>query len=164
MREGYIHFYVRKSLRQRNWQLLAGQYPGGSDDELPPLNVMDPELSRDDSPDHRRHSKNKLVPDLVALKGETLLVIEMKPRYDKADEEKLVDILSRRREDFLRSLRELVKSGRVQLGAEIHRLAIVPCLGFSAPKDYPKRVGFCYLIVRESGEVLFDGNTVLAEF
>ena len=57
---------------------------------------MDPYFARDQSPDHRRHSLNKLVPDLIAYRDNEFLIIEMKPRYSKADEDKLLELLSGR--------------------------------------------------------------------
>ena len=37
-------------VRDGGWRLIAGQYPGGSDDELPALNIVDPTVARDNSP------------------------------------------------------------------------------------------------------------------
>src|SRR5690349_13936288 len=108
-REDFIHYSVRKLLKDNNWLLLAGQYPNGSDDEIPSMNIMDPILSRDQSPDHRRHSMNKLVPDLVAYKGNHIFIIEMKPKYSLEDERKLIETISIRRNDFLNSLSYLLK-------------------------------------------------------
>lgn len=65
--EGHIHIVMRKFLKSNHWLLIAGDYPGGSDHELFPLNVVDPAVARDHSPDPSRHSLGKIVPDLVAL-------------------------------------------------------------------------------------------------
>ncbi len=75
IRQDLVHYSVREFLRSKGWQLIAGQYPNGSDNELPPLNVLDPNLARDNSPDPRRHSKNKYVPDLVACKQKLMRLI-----------------------------------------------------------------------------------------
>ena len=76
--EGHIHVVMRDVLRQKGWTLVAGEFPGGSDHELYPLNVVDPVVARDASPDPRRHSLGELIPDLVALRGANLFVGEAK--------------------------------------------------------------------------------------
>ncbi len=128
---------MRSQLRSDGWTLLAGQFPGGSDDELPPLNVVDPEVARDLSPDPRRHSSGKLVPDLVALRESVLLVVEAKVGYSEDDRRKLLELLGPRRVDFFRALREL---GRRRGVAELElpeRLEIVPALAQSAARPVP---------------------------
>jgi len=54
--EGHIHLAMRQILIAQGWSLIAGELPGGSDHDLYPLNVVDPALARDRSPDPRRHS------------------------------------------------------------------------------------------------------------
>lgn len=156
LREDFIHYYVRQGLRELGWTLLAGQYPSGSDDELPCLNIVDPALARDRSPDHRRHSSNKLVPDLLALLDAVLLVIEMKPIYDLQDELKLLDIVGPRRPDFDRALDRLVLA-RGLLLPRAGSFRLQPCLGFTAGFLFPRRPDFCYLTVDQSGAMTIDG-------
>ncbi|MBU4489722.1 MAG: hypothetical protein KKE79_03705 [Actinobacteria bacterium] len=155
MREDEIHYSVRSFLKSRDWHLIAGQYPNGSDDELLALNIMDPELARDDSPDHRRHSMNKLVPDLVALKDATLLIVEMKPSYSKSDEEKLLEILGDRRTDLIRALRELFALLKINTSVEVSELLVVPCQGMTSGATRPTRIDFGYFDVRGIGDVAF---------
>ena len=131
LREDVIHFAVRTFLRECGWLLIAGQYPNGSDDELPPLNVVDPEVACDDSPDCRRHSLNKLVPDLVAVRQDELLVIEMKPDYDEGDVSKLEELLGARRADFEACLLDLAGRRRLQLATKVSDLIPLPALAFS---------------------------------
>ena len=128
--EGMVHVATRAQLRADGWRLIAGQFPGGSDDELSPLNVVDPVVARDRSPDPRRHSLGKLVPDVVALKDLTLLIVEAKVGYSEADRLKLLDLLSTRRIDLYRALREFagVRGFPELLNPE--RLTIVPALAF----------------------------------
>lgn len=164
MREDYIHFFARRFLRERDWLLVAGQYPDGSDDELPSLNVMDPELARDRSPDHRRHSMNKLVPDLVAYREGYLLVIEAKPRHDTGDEEKLLNMLGQRRADFLNALDTLIRGRGIGIPTSISELTLVPCLSFSAPKRFRMRQEFAYLIIREELKKLIGNGLLPSEF
>jgi len=54
--EGHVHVAMRRVPRGQGWLLVAGEFPGGSDHELYPPNVVDPMVAKDDSPDPRRHS------------------------------------------------------------------------------------------------------------
>ena len=40
--EGRIHVAMRTILAEEGWDLIAGEYPGGSNHDLYPLNVVDP--------------------------------------------------------------------------------------------------------------------------
>ena len=140
LREDVIHYQARQYLREHGWFLVAGQYPNGSDDDLPTLNVVDPILACDNSPDHRRHSKNKYVPDLVAVKNRSVLVIEFKPCYCPKDEEKLVSLLSGRRYDFIEALSELVSNHHIPL--LVSAASFIPCLGFSMSSGFHRNANF----------------------
>ncbi len=161
LREDIIHFAVRQFLTLSAWEPLAGQYPNGSDDELPSLNIMDPHLARDNSPDHRRHSKNKLVPDLLAISENVVLVIEMKPLYAISDENKLDEMLLTRRTHFLAAFRELIEKRKSHLNIPIETLHYVPCLAFSSGSQFPTRADFCYFLVRDIDSVIFRGNSIV---
>lgn len=150
MREDFIQYWIRQHLANTGWQLVAGQYPNGTDD-LPPLNVVDPVLARDDSPDHRRHSANKLVPDLVAVKDGDVVVAEMKPRFDAEDVAKLRGLATTRRGDFDSALAELSLRRRLQL--DVPRLRFVPALGFADMTPYPAIPGLRYFLVQPDGAV-----------
>ena len=84
---------MRQVLKGLGWSLIAGEYPGGSNHELYPLNVVDPVVARDRSPDPRRHSFGELIPDLVALLGRELLIGEAKVKYDDGDRQKLEELI-----------------------------------------------------------------------
>jgi hypothetical protein len=162
VREDIIHYAVRKYLRDAGWDLVAGQYPNGSDDELSPLNIVDRTVSCDNSPDHRRHSSGKLVPDLVAYKNGTLLIIEMKATYSPSDEAKLLSIITDRRDDFLGALRILLASTRPALAGFLNELQLVPCLGMTADcSPRPERDDFGYFDVEGSGRVRVSGQLSL---
>lgn len=161
LREDVIHYSVREFLREAGWKLVAGQYPDGSDDELAPLNVVDPELARDNSPDHRRHSKNKLVPDLIACHENVMVVIEMKPSYSPEDEAKLLRLLNERMRDFLTALKAFVALRRIALPEPIEDFSFVPCLGFSATSTYSRRDDFGYFLVSEPMGVIFEGTNLV---
>ena len=76
--EGEVHRAMRHHLKASGWSLIAGEYPGGSDHELYPLNIVDPAVARDRSPDPRRHSKGELIPDLVALRSGMLIFVSLR--------------------------------------------------------------------------------------
>lgn len=145
--EGMVHVAARAQLRADGWQLVAGQYPGGSDDELWPLNVVDPVVARDDSPDPRRHSLGKLVPDVVALDAGILLIVEAKVGYSEGDRAKLDELLSMRRSDLFTALREFGRvRGFPQLMAP-ERLVLVPGLAF-VRGDAPATVARRFALIR----------------
>jgi len=123
--EDLIHVAIRRFLTKSKWTLLAGQYPGGSDNHLSRLYIRDPTVARDQSPDPRRHSRETFIPDLVAIKDDTILLVEMKPTFSVSDAEKLRKIRGPRFADLKRALHE-------QLGIEIDKPDQVQCgLGFS---------------------------------
>lgn len=155
LREDYIHYVVREYLKSKKWVLIAGQYPDGSDDELLPLNVMDPKVSRDRSPDPRRHSRDKLVPDLVAIKTTTVLVLEMKPTYSPADEQKLRRLLGERREDFVRALDARLSKLNISIPKPSGELTLAPGLGVSALSEHVVCDDFCYLLIDSLGACAF---------
>ena len=158
LREDVIHYSVREFLRKSGWKLVAGQYPDGSDDELAPLNVVDPALARDQSPDYRRHSKNKLVPDLLACRKNVMVIVEMKPQYSPSDEAKLLMLLGDRFEDFVNALRDFVSLRRIALPGDLDQMDYLPCLGFTATASYQRRDDFGYFLVSEPMAVMFEGT------
>jgi len=154
-REDIIHYVTRKFLIEENWRLLAGEYPNGSDDELHSLRIMDKLLAKDNSPAHRYHSLNKLVPDLLAIKGNELLIIEMKPSYSKQDEIKLIDMLNKRKEEFLYYLEEFLIRYFPNIVGSIHDLKFTPVLGFSSSKNLERHKDFKYIIVQSLNKAEF---------
>jgi len=154
MREDEIHYAVRQFLRREGWTLVAGQYPNGSDDELPILNVKDPAVARDDSPDPRRHSLDKFVPDLIALKANIALVVELKPAYDAGDEQKLTELLSRRFDRLVRALEELSARTPQLQNVSWRSLRYVATLGFcSLQPGWTPNPGFALLLVENLNSV-----------
>lgn len=155
LREDVIHYYMRRGLRELGWILVAGQFPNGSDDELRALQVVDPSVARDRSPRPRQHALDKLVPDLVAYKSGTLLVIEAKPTPDLDDEIKLKRLLSERCLDFYEAVRPmLVEAG---ITDDVTRMRLVPALAFTAGTASTFSPNLAYI------EVGSDGSLVLRE-
>lgn len=147
--EGSIHLAIRRHLHDDGWLLIAGQFPGGSDDDLPTLYIVDPAMARDNSPDPRRHSEGKLVPDVVALRGRTLLILEAKPRYSAEDRAKLISLLEERSADLLAALREFAdRRGCAQL-LPVETLKLVPAQAFAATARAPADEQVAHFLVED---------------
>lgn len=156
--EGFVHVAMRSIVRQAGWELIAGEYPGGSDHELYPLNVIDPNVARDNSPDCRRHSLGELIPDLVALKGRDLLIAEAKVCYNLADQEKLVNLLSKRRSDLEAALRKFAVERGFDNLLPIETLCIYPLLVFVKYDNAPPPIAnFSHLLVETLNSGYFNG-------
>jgi hypothetical protein len=157
--EGHVHVAMRRILRDRGWLLIAGEYPGGSDHELYPLNVVDPALARDLSPDPRRHSLGEIIPDLVALKGRRLILAEAKVSFDLDDQIKLQKLLSERRPDLLSALRKFATDRRVSALLPIETIEFHPTLVFTGFSNTPPPPpGFTFLRVLEAKKGIFEGG------
>lgn len=157
--EGHIHLAMRRVLSGQGWLLVAGEFPGGSDHELYPLNVVDPTVAKDRSPDPRRHSLGELIPDLVALRGRELFIGEAKLRYDAGDREKLRALVSERREHLLMALRTFSKERRVAEILPVETLILRPTLVFLADSPVPVAPfgGLSYLRIISPNEAFFEG-------
>ena len=159
--EGHIHLYMRNFLKRQGWQLVAGEYPGGSDHHLYPLNVVDPALARNDSPDPRRHSLGEQIPDLVALRNRSLFIGEAKLRYDDGDRAKLVSLLNERRNHLVAALQTFALERQVPDLLPVSTLVMHPVLVFRsdsvAPAPPAPPAGFSYLRIVSRTEAYFDG-------
>lgn len=154
LNEGLIHVAIRRYLKNEGWLLIAGEYPGGSDDELYPLNIMDPLVACDNSPDPRRHSEGKLVPDLIAYKDKELLIVEAKPKYSLSDKNKLKELLSIRRNDFDIAFSKFCLERGVPINQSINNVKLIPALAFTDNKKvYNEEAGFVHLYVKSINEV-----------
>ena len=131
MREGEIHVAMRTILKSLGWTLIAGEFPGGTDHELHPLNVVDPALARDNSPDPRRHSLGELIPDIVAVKNNLLLIGEAKPKYSQSDQEKLDVLLNNRSDDLLLALTTFAIERNFPILLPLERFTFCPLLIFN---------------------------------
>lgn len=157
--EGHIHLAMRRVLSDLGWVLVAGEYPGGSDHELYPLNVIDPAVARDASPDPRRHSQGEMIPDLVALLGRHLFLGEAKPLYNRADQEKLQKLLFERRRHLVLALEKFAKERDFAALLPVSTLIFHPTLVFQAGIPAPKPVtGFSYLRIVSPTNAFFEGN------
>lgn len=156
--EGQIHIAMRRCLAIRGWQLIAGEFPGGSDHELYPLNVINPMVACDNSPDPRRHSLGELIPDLVALRDRKLLIAEAKVRYNAADQSKLQLLVTERREHLLLALHTFAMERSIPLLLPVETLTIYPTLVFlTGGQPPPCSSGFSYLRIISDTEARFEG-------
>lgn len=157
--EGHVHLAMRHILKDHGWLLVAGEFPGGSDHDLYPLNVVDPALAKDDSPDPRRHSLGEQIPDLVALRDRDLFIGEAKLRYDAGDREKLITLVSDRREHLLMALRAFARDRRVPELLPVETLCLRPALVFLSDSQVPGRPAgdLSYLRIVGRNEGFFEG-------
>jgi hypothetical protein len=149
---------MRRILSDQGWLLIAGEFPGGSDHELYPLNVVDPAVARDGSPDPRRHSLGELIPDLVALRGRDLFIGEAKVHYNENDRLKLETLITERRDHFLSALRTFSRERRVPALLPVERLVLRPVLVFRAGVTAPPPTGaMSFLRIVGPSEAYFEG-------
>lgn len=157
--EGDVHVAMRSFLKSCGWNLVAGEFPGGSDHELYPLNVVDPELARDQSPDPRRHSLGELIPDLVALKNDEMLLIEAKVGYSQSDKLKLMEMLTERKHHLIQALEKFAKDRGFNELLPVERLNFYPVLAFCDGAEAPPvEHKFSYLRITDRKSGYFEGQ------
>jgi len=154
MKESFVHVAMRQFLKNEGWTLVAGEFPGGSDDELYVLSIMDPVVARDNSPAPRRHSEGEIIPDLFAYKDGRMLVIEAKPKYSDEDREKLRNLLTNKRNLLLASLKKFCFKRHLLRGIDIDNLEFIPTLAFGNEKykKYNEENGFAHIYVKNLNE------------
>jgi hypothetical protein len=150
---------MRKALRNHGFTLIAGEFPGGSDHELYPLNVVDPKVARDFSPDPRRHSTGELIPDIVALKGRKLVLGEAKVHYNEPDRMKLEQLIGFRRDDLCVAIEKFAIERKFPELLPVSSLEFLPSLIFTDQKRPPSvPSGFSYIILSANGNAVFSGR------
>ena len=83
--EDIVYVGAKRWLRANDWVVLAGQPPSGCD-HLPVVEIKSPEQ-------FGKGSRGALKPDLIAAKGDALLLVECKPAFSEADAAKLRAIM-----------------------------------------------------------------------
>lgn len=156
--EGLVHLAMRKAFRNAGFKLIAGEFPGGSDHELYPLNVTDPIVARDRSPDPRRHSTGELIPDIVALKQRWLVLGEAKVHYNDLDRIKLAHLINEREGDLHIALEKFSAERNCPDLMPVSTLSLLPVLIFTTLK-YPPALpkGFSYMRLASNSEVIYEG-------
>lgn len=154
MTETFVHIAMRKYLKKEGWILVAGEYPGGSDDELFVLSIMDPAVAKDNSPDPRRHSEGEIIPDLFAYKNGIMLVIEAKPKYHIGDREKLKNLFLYKMELMQKALKKFCEDHHLLRQVDLSNLIYVPVLAFGNEKYkiFPEETGFVHIYVKSLKE------------
>jgi hypothetical protein len=156
--EGFVHLAMRKALRGAGFTLIAGEFPGGSDHELYPLNVVDPTVARDRSPDPRRHSVGELIPDIVALKDRGIVIGEAKVNYNESDKAKLEDLVSTRRADLRTALEKFAHERGFPQLLPFDTLVLFPTLVFTDERGAPPVNGvISYMRINTAREAIFEG-------
>ena len=149
---------MRKVLRKKGWKLIAGEYPGGSDHELYPLNVIDPSVARDRSPDPRRHSLGELIPDLVAIHGRKLLIAEAKVAYNVPDLEKLKYLVGDRKIDLMIALSKFAEERGFPELLPLDSLILYPTLVFvESPSKRETATSISHLLISSPTDGHFVG-------
>lgn len=85
MKEEEVYVAAKRWLKRESWEILGGQPPSGTD-HLPVIEIKDDRQARNGS-------LGAYKPDLVAMKGVVVALIECKPNFDSNDHQKLKDVL-----------------------------------------------------------------------
>jgi len=83
MREDLIYILTKKFFLKKNFTLIAGQPPSGSDN-LPVLEIK--------TNKKEKGSKDSYIPDLVVMNYDYVVIIECKPRFNQGDIDKIDEI------------------------------------------------------------------------
>jgi hypothetical protein len=83
MREDLIYILTKKFFLKKNFTLIAGQPPSGSDN-LPVIEIK--------TNKKEKGSKDSYIPDLVVMNYDYVVIIECKPRFNQGDIDKIDEI------------------------------------------------------------------------
>jgi len=140
--EDFIFVTVKRFLICRGWQILGGEPPNGTSDDIIRIVI------RPKSMKGRFHSLGALKVDLISKRGNTLLLTEVKSDYSGYDKRKLDRITTTRLIDLKNALWERCKIREDDIGR------IVKSLAFSYGKEYPVDEQYIHFRVRGDGTVL----------
>jgi len=138
MSEGKIYYFLKNFLLDKGWKLLAGEPPGGSD------NVCRIEIRSKDRVGIGSKGSYKI--DLIFLSKNTLFLIELKPRYNQGDVNKLNEVTTQRLNDLFDALEERCGVNRKNIQQ------IVKCIGVGS-LNHPLPTDFVCFIVGEEGDI-----------
>lgn len=146
--ETHIYVFVKEFLIKNGWKVIAGEPAGGSD-ELPRVEIRDRNHSN-------KGSKGSYKIDLIGLKDDKLLLIEIKSKFNMSDIHKLNEILSSRLNDLKSALLE-----RLQLN--INDLNIIKSIAIgSLDKNLVPNDFVCFR-VEDSSKINIINNGLLLE-
>jgi hypothetical protein len=127
--EMQVYMLVKQFMRECTWLVVGGQPPSGTD-HVPVIEIKDPG-------NLEKGSKGSLKPDVVAVRRRTLLVVELKPQWNGADRQKLLDFLSNqtRVDAFFEELRlRNIRNEEGQLVWDLrHDFELVGAIGYAGP-------------------------------
>jgi hypothetical protein len=130
LNETQVFIIVRNHLLESGWQVLGGQPPSGTD-HLPVIEIRDPTHQG-------KGSKGSYKPDLIAWHDSNLLIIELKPSFNRGDRDKVIKVLES--PDRVKSLWESLIQRNIVLGeygpiSEFQRSSrVVGGLGYGGTK------------------------------
>lgn len=107
LNETQVFIEVRKYLLADGWVALGGQPPSGTD-HLPVIEIRNPANTG-------KGSKGSYKPDLIAWKDGKLIIIELKPEFNKPDFDKVLEVLNS--PERISSLWESLIQRNLSLGA-----------------------------------------------
>jgi hypothetical protein len=105
LNETLVFLSVKQYLISEGWMLIGGQPPSGTDN-LPVIEIRDPTFKG-------KGSKGSYKPDLIAIQGSNLMIIELKPNFSKLDRVKVNQVLNSR--PRLESLWEGILQRNIQI-------------------------------------------------
>lgn len=117
-------------LKENDWTIIGGEPPDGTSDLMPRIAI------RDNSVSGRSHSKNTQKVDIMAFKNNTLLLVELKPSFDKSDKRKLDLLTTKRRNDLLDAIEERTSIKRHNISQIYKGLGFSVGSKFVQPEDY----------------------------
>lgn len=139
MSEGKIYYFLKNYLINKRWRILAGEPPDGSDN-VPRIEIRSKNRSGIGS-----GGSYKI--DLIALKQNTLLLIELKPRYNQGDIDKLNIVTSERLGDLFDALKERHGLNRNEIKQ------VIKCIGVSYLGNNILPSDFLAFLVKEESEI-----------
>lgn len=144
--ESEVYVYTKEFLREQGWTLVGGEPPGGTD-ELPRIEIKDPEHGGIGS------NGSKKV-DLIAQRSGKVLLLELKPSYSHQDVLKLNDIVNREdlRREFFKSCKE--RSALENIDELKKDIISGDCLikGLGLSKHHKVPEGFVLILAKARGE------------
>ena len=147
--EMQIYQKVKQFMSTRDWHIIGGQPPSGTDHH-PVIEIKDPSHSN-------KGSKGSLKPDLIALFENHLYVVELKPRWNSTDREKLLGFLGDpRRIDalFMELSARSIRSKESKLVSSLRdKLEVVGALGYAG--SFRSDSALATFHVSDAGDVRF---------
>lgn len=149
MTQSEIYYYLKQYLKDRKWNLLAGEPPDGSND-LIRMEIRDESF-------RGKGSKGSYKIDLVALKQRALLLIENSRMFEFKDVAKLNHIVNEKPDHLFNALRERCAIERNEVAK------IIKALGVSEIGDNDVPVDFLVFVISKTGIKIVKGDRLPEE-